>query len=65
MNKIDKIKELYALVPEKTKFISDLAEKLNKSPSGLRNNWFSSFWAIPKKHQDDVIRELEEVLKSK
>jgi len=44
---IEEIKELYSQLDHKTKFIALAAKKFNRSPNGLKQNWFATFWAIP------------------
>jgi len=60
---LDEIKELYAQIYEKTKFISLVAANLGKQPRSLRNHWFGSFWAIPADYQPKVVELLKKTIK--
>lgn len=59
---IEDIKIKYRQVIHKGVFITLLAQKLGKSQSSLRVNWFSS-WSIPKEHQKDVLDYITNYLK--
>ena len=60
---IEEIKELYSQLDHKTKFIALAGKKFNRSPNGLKQNWFATFWNIPVDFQPKVknllIAELE------
>lgn len=60
---INEIQEKYRELPNKMKFIQELANELGKSPRSLQANWFAGFWSIPKKYQEKVLTKLNEKLK--
>ena len=46
------------------KFINLVADDLGLKPLSIRNNWFSSFWAIPTQHEYRVIQLLQNTIKN-
>ncbi len=63
MEKIENIKQLYAQITHKTKFIQIVADDLALSPRYLQNHYFGGFWSIPEKHQDRIIVLMQNTIK--
>jgi len=64
-DKTEKIKELFLQLDHKSEFINQLVGKVNRSEKTMRKWWFSNYglWSVPKKLQDQVIKELKNTLK--
>ena len=54
------IKELYGKLKDKKAFCEELSKLVDTSPRSIYNHWFGSFWAIPEKHQELVLKMLKE-----
>jgi hypothetical protein len=54
------IKQLYGKLKDKKAFCLELSEFVETSPRSIYNHWFASFWAIPDKHIDLVLKMLKE-----
>jgi len=57
MDKIEKIKKLYAQIENKGKFIKLVASDCDRKPNTVKTHWFTeaSFWSVPDEFQDRVI----------
>lgn len=53
------IKILYGKLKDKKAFCTELSKEVETSPLSIYNHWFGSFWAIPEKHQDLVLKRLK------
>ena len=62
---IENIQNLFSELNNKTKFIKEAADDLNKSPNTLRHHWFSNsgFWSIPEEYQPRVVELLQNKIK--
>ena len=59
----DNIKQLYKEIDRKTEFIQMVADHFKKSPQYLRGHWFSSFWQVPEKYQEELIKIMQNTIK--
>ena len=57
------IKNLYSKVTNKRELTLLVAEHFNLSPSSVRSHWFSGFYQVPSKHQDKLIRIMQNYIK--
>jgi len=57
------IKNLYSKVTNKRELTLLVAEHFNLSPSSVRSHWFSGFYQVPTKHQDKLIRIMQNYIK--
>tara|TARA_B100000780_G_C20855539_1_gene340058 strand:+ start:152 stop:379 length:228 start_codon:yes stop_codon:yes gene_type:complete len=53
------IKDLFKQVENKYDFILLLSKEFNVKPNSIRNNWFASYYSIPEKYEDRVIKLLQ------
>ena len=59
MTEIDKIKATYATLRRKTDFIEHIAVLLRKNKIYVRCHYFSTFWNIPEKYTDTILKEMD------
>lgn len=57
------IKELYHKVTDKVDFILLCSDHFKIKPQSIRNNWFNGFYSIPDKHQQEVVKILQNYIK--
>lgn len=60
---IEDIKTQYSQVTRKTDFLIALAKELKRSPTTIRNHWFSAFWSIPEEQQPRTLELLKKTIK--
>ena len=60
----ENIKELFDQIENKLDFINLLSNEFKTKPNSIRNNWFSSYYSIPEKHEPRVIELLQNTIKS-
>ena len=58
------IKHLFDQIDNKLDLISLLSNEFKVKPNSIRNNWFSSYYSIPEKHEDRVVQLLQNTIKS-
>lgn len=54
------IKIMYSKLKDKKSFCKELSKEVEISPLSIYNHWFGSFWAIPEKHQQLVLKMLND-----
>ena len=59
----ENIKELFDQIENKLDFINLLSNEFKTKPNSIRNNWFSSYYSIPEKHEPRVKRLIIKKLK--
>lgn len=52
------IKEIYKLAEDKKELVELLANKYDRTPRSISNNWFSGFFSVPKKLKDQVKEDM-------
>ena len=52
---IKEVRELYLLIPEKSKFFLKAEEQFGVKAVSLKVNWFSGTWSIPNSKISEVI----------
>lgn len=57
------IKHLYNKANNKKELTLIVAEHFNLNPLSVRNNWFGGFYQVPTKHQDKLIRIMQNYIK--
>jgi len=53
------IKTMYGKLKDKKAFCIELSKEVETGAMTIYNHWFGSFWAIPEKHQDLVLKRLK------
>ena len=61
MNK--NIKHLFNQIENKKEFILLLSNEFKVKPNSIRNNWFSSYYSIPEKHESRVVEILQQTIR--
>ena len=56
------IKHLFDQIDNKLDLISLLSNEFKVKPNSIRNNWFSSYYSIPEKHEQRVIELLQNTI---
>ena len=56
------IKHLFDQIENKQGFVILLSNEFKVKPNSIRNNWFSSYYAIPNKHEPRVIELLQNTI---
>ena len=56
------IKHLFDQIDNKLDLISLLSNEFKVKPNSIRNNWFSSYYSIPEKHESRVIELLQNTI---
>ena len=56
------IKQLFIQIENKFDFILLLSNEFKVKPNSIRNNWFSSYYSIPEKHESRVIELLQNTI---
>ena len=56
------IKQLFIQIENKFDFILLLSNEFKVKPNSIRNNWFSSYYSIPEKHEPRVIELLQNTI---
>lgn len=65
MQEINKnIEVLFRQLPDKKEAIHFLSEHFKVRPFTVRSNWFSNYWAVPQKHEEEVIKILQNFIKN-
>jgi len=57
------IKELFNQIDNKFDFIILLSKEFKVKPNSIRNNWFSSYYSIPEKHESRVVEILQQTIR--
>ena len=57
------IKELFNQIENKFDFIILLSKEFKVKPNSIRNNWFSSYYSIPEKHESRVVEILQQTIR--
>jgi len=57
------IKNLYSKITNKKELILLVADHFNLNPRSIQCNWFSGFYQVPEKHQDKLIRIMQNFVK--
>jgi hypothetical protein len=57
------IKELFNQIDNKFDFILLLSKEFKVKPNSIRNNWFSSYYSIPEKHESRVVEILQQTIR--
>ena len=57
------IKELFNQIENKFDFILLLSKEFKVKPNSIRNNWFSSYYSIPEKHESRVVEILQQTIR--
>lgn len=57
------IKDLYHKTNNKKELTILVAEHFSLNPVSIRNHWFGSFYQVPVKHQDKLIRIMQNFIK--
>lgn len=57
------IKNLYCKIHNKKELTLLVADHFELNPLSVRNNWFGGFYQVPQKHQDKLIRIMQNFLK--
>ena len=57
------IKNLYSKVTNKKELTLLVAEHFDLNPLAVKNHWFSGFYHVPTKHQDKLIRIMQNFIK--
>ena len=57
------IKQLYNQIDNKFDFILLLSKEFKVKPNSIRNNWFSSYYSIPEKHESRVVEILQQTIR--
>tara|TARA_R110002050_G_scaffold297108_1_gene458097 strand:+ start:526 stop:738 length:213 start_codon:yes stop_codon:yes gene_type:complete len=50
-----RIKKEFNSCDNKVELVEYVANKFQMSPGSVRNNWFSSYWAVPEYKQEKLI----------
>ena len=58
----ENIKHLFNQIENKFDFILLLSKEFKVKPNSIRNNWFSSYYSIPEKHEQRVIELLQNTI---
>tara|TARA_R110000822_G_scaffold271860_1_gene394434 strand:+ start:85 stop:291 length:207 start_codon:yes stop_codon:yes gene_type:complete len=56
------IKHLFDQIENKQGFVILLSNEFKVKPNSIRNNWFSSYYSIPEKHEQRVIELLQNTI---
>jgi len=59
----ENIKHLFNQIENKKPFILLLSNEFKVKPNSIRNNWFSSYYSIPKKHESRVVEILQQTIR--
>ena len=57
------IKDLYHKTNNKKELTLLVAEHFSLNPVSIRNHWFGGFYQVPAKHQDKLIRIMQNFIK--
>ena len=57
------IKQLFNQIENKFDFIILLSKEFKVKPNSIRNNWFSSYYSIPEKHESRVVEILQQTIR--
>ena len=57
------IKHLFDQIDNKLDLISLLSNEFKVKPNSIRNNWFSSYYSIPEKHESRVVEILQQTIR--
>jgi len=57
------IKQLFNQIENKFDFILLLSKEFKVKPNSIRNNWFSSYYSIPEKHESRVVEILQQTIR--
>jgi len=57
------IKQLFNQIENKFDFIILLSKEFKVKPNSIRNNWFSSYYSIPVKHESRVVEILQQTIR--
>ncbi len=58
----ENIKQLYNELDNKKSFVLLCSDEFKIKPQSIRNNWFSGFYSIPDKHQEQLLKLLQNCL---
>jgi len=59
----ENIKQLFNQIDNKFDFIILLSKEFKVKPNSIRNNWFSSYYSIPEKHESRVVEILQQTIR--
>ena len=59
----ENIKHLFNQIENKFDFILLLSKEFKVKPNSIRNNWFSSYYSIPEKHESRVVEILQQTIR--
>lgn len=59
----ENIKQLFNQIENKFEFILLLSKEFKVKPNSIRNNWFSSYYSIPEKHESRVVEILQQTIR--
>jgi hypothetical protein len=59
----ENIKHLFNKIDNKFDFIILLSKEFKVKPNSIRNNWFSSYYSIPEKHESRVVEILQQTIR--
>ena len=57
------IKQLFNQIENKFDFILLLSKEFKVKPNSIRNNWFSTYYSIPEKHESRVVEILQQTIR--
>ena len=59
----ENIKHLFNQIENKFERILLLSKEFKVKPNSIRNNWFSSYYSIPEKHESRVVEILQQTIR--
>ena len=57
------IKKLFKEIKDKKEFCFLLFKEFELKPNSIRTGWFSTYYSIPDKHQERVVKLLQNAIK--